>query len=490
MKYIKFYILISVIIASLFVLPSCGDDAVDGTDTDTGSNIQPETEDTGTSSGGSSDPILNAGELDKKFKAMSRTDNNMQSITVITEEFLNKMWIEDFSSDRKYSLSTEEINYIIADSVRIYREYRYIVLEPVLYGTVYSDYEHSSQYPMLFNETIDKSQSTGHHDDCTNIYKIINYRIRALSSPDAFVTVYDYDSTDLHPHFSSIIYLTPASAYYIPDYSDKVQSDKLKEYLKDDSDAESAPLDYFCVSPYGTSIVEYYPKGGDGTKLFPSEELTGSKVTFISEGTLLMLDTFSMKFNLSLMILSSVLDYGSYTYDQESGVLILYGNGTRYVFTQTEDKDAYQFMSYASLPNDGTGLIKPDAVFYPQEEDITDSLKISRKHNGSYSHVEPCAIPGHYTLTSDEQSKIEWLVASYTDWKHEYVDHSCKQKWTFTYTAYDLAVMICDCGRISENYRSRILTDHEWNQIMQILKKHSPDEYIYDDVISDGVFYR
>lgn len=156
--------------------------------------------------------------LQAKFEAMYDISEDGKSITVITEEYLNNYWQSCYEKEVIHSLTTEEIYFIIQDSIRIYEEYDAVILSE--FGSFSSDSQIASWIPYVREQTVinTKPMKTHYDEYVTAIYEIIMYRLKALSSPKAFFTGAEAIRFNggLPEAYNS---LYPETVFYIPGYS-------------------------------------------------------------------------------------------------------------------------------------------------------------------------------------------------------------------------------------------------------------------------------
>lgn len=199
------------------------------------------------------EPPVSQEELKAKFSAIYDFSQGNKTVSVISEAYL-----EDYWSGNKvnYSLSIPEVLYIIQDSISLYNEYDTIILPGL-----------SSNPAIREQQTI-----TPHPDDRDqareDVRKIIAYRLRALSSPNAFFTVaemMEYRKVDL----ASVPDLCREVFFYIPNYSADTNRDL---YLSDANYSNSrSNLGVFCFS-YFNRIVLF--SSGNPETVFPTKELS------------------------------------------------------------------------------------------------------------------------------------------------------------------------------------------------------------------------
>jgi hypothetical protein len=166
------------------------------------------------------DPPVAQNDMQKKFSDMSEISEDGKTITVITEEYLKDYWRSNYEKEVIHSLTTEEVYFIIQDSIRIYEEYDEVVLTG--FASISSMMQVAERFPFVEDKVI-KTQLDAipyyEWDDIEAIYEIILYRLKALSSPKAFFTGEEairfvgWDPMSSDP----ILALT---TFYIPDYSE------------------------------------------------------------------------------------------------------------------------------------------------------------------------------------------------------------------------------------------------------------------------------
>ncbi len=455
---------VAVLIASVSLLSSCDTD----TPGETGSDTSFESNVGGAVPPPDDDPIHGASEIDEYFSGMSEIDKTDRTVTVISESFLEDYWNK--AGDEPRALSVREINYIIEDSIRIYREYETIHLAPFPNGDnttvdIEDTFDSTSAFhpiksddsrPVLYGQTIVKSQNADYHTVCRLIHDIITYRIKALSSPDAFVK-----GTGTEWRNSTV---------YIPDYSGEADRSALIEYLSDSDEDKIPPLEFFTLSPWGFDIIEFYDAEG-GKKLFPSDSFTGDILVLMSDNEMMItLDTLSQTFDMTVSNLSSFIQSGTYTYD-ENGALILYTDAYRYVFTRLENGD-FEYVRYASEPSEIVKNIEDKTVFsFADDSMVLEDVLIDGLPYGY--RVETTPPPGEYRLTDDDTAALDHLLATSYNWDYSSWQGECSHDYVFK-DLYGRTIRLCSCGRLFDVLRSRQLTDTEWSELMRVLKKYAP----------------
>ncbi len=165
-------------------------------------------------------------ELQRKFNAMYNISEDKKSITVISKEYLDEFWHSNYEKEIINSLTTEEVYYIIQDSIRIYMEYDKVVLAG--FASVSSNKQVVERFPYIEDQEICRPISSYLDRDKIekDIYTIILYRLKALSSPKTF---FSGEEAILfvggHPGVYST--MLPWTTFYIPNYSDNTD----REYI-------------------------------------------------------------------------------------------------------------------------------------------------------------------------------------------------------------------------------------------------------------------
>ncbi len=214
-------------------------------------------------------------ELHKKFDAMYEISDDGKNIKVISTEYLNNFWRSNYDNEVIHSLSTEEVYFIIQDSIRIYFLYDKIVLPR--FASVSSISKVAGRFPFVEEREVG-IQITSHHGRDKvekDIHAIIMYRLKVLSSPQAFFTGAEAirfvggDSTAYDGFY-------PESVFYIPGYSVNTDKDYILSIMGGNTSFTDLErfTDLFEVSIYdGVGINFLSIANGSTTKVFPTEEL-------------------------------------------------------------------------------------------------------------------------------------------------------------------------------------------------------------------------
>lgn len=223
--------------------------------------------------------------LQAKFEAMYEISEDGKTITVISEAFLDEYWHE--LTPR--SLSTEEVYYIIQDSIRIYAQYDTVILSG--FGSFAEDSRHAYIVPYIREDVVIETQPdvTPYYDwdDTEAIYEIILYRLKALSSPKAFFTGEEAMlSAGKEPGINST--MLPWTTFYIPNYSKNTNRDYILSVVGYGSamnstviEDEFSELFGFC-NKYEATITFKSKNYEQSTKVYPTVELDNKTKPYFS----------------------------------------------------------------------------------------------------------------------------------------------------------------------------------------------------------------
>ena len=223
--------------------------------------------------------------LQAKFEAMYEISEDGKTITVISEAFLDEYWHE--LTPR--SLSTDEVYYIIQDSIRIYAQYDTVILSG--FGSFAEDSRHAYIVPYIREDVVIETQPdvTPYYDwdDTEAIYEIILYRLKALSSPKAFFTGEEAMlSAGKEPGINST--MLPWTTFYIPSYSKNTNRDYILSVVGYGSamnstviEDEFSELFGFC-NKNGAYIYFESKNYEQSTKVYPTVELDDKTKPYFS----------------------------------------------------------------------------------------------------------------------------------------------------------------------------------------------------------------
>ena len=242
------------------------------------------------SSGGNivEDAPLAQDSLQAKFEAMYEISEDGKTITVISEDYLNNYWRSNYEKEVIHSLTTEEVYFIIQDSIRIYEEYDEVMLTG--FASVSSMMQVAERFPFVKDEVIKTQPDVTPYydwDDTEAIYEIILYRLKALSSPKAFFTGEEAMlSAGKEPGLNCT--MPPWTTFYIPDYSENTDRSTI---LKAIGYAVIPNIDYhvdvisdlfsFC-NKNGAYINFESKTNAQSTKVYPTVELDNKTKPYFS----------------------------------------------------------------------------------------------------------------------------------------------------------------------------------------------------------------
>ncbi len=223
--------------------------------------------------------------LQAKFEDMYEISEDGKTITVISEAFLDEYWHE--LTPR--SLSTDEVYYIIQDSIRIYAQYDTVILSG--FGSFAEDSRHAYIVPYIREDVVIKTQPdvTPYYDwdDTEAIYEIILYRLKALSSPKAFFTGEEAMlSVGKEPGINST--MLPWTTFYIPNYSKSTNRDYILSVVGYGSAMNSTVVEdefseLFSFCNKNSAYIYFESKNYEqSTKIYPTVELDNKTYPYFS----------------------------------------------------------------------------------------------------------------------------------------------------------------------------------------------------------------
>jgi len=242
------------------------------------------------SSGGNivEDAPLPQQSLQAKFEAMYEISEDGKTITVISKDYLSKYWQSNYEKEVIHSLTTEEVYFIIQDSIRIYEEYDEVVLTG--FASVSSMMQVAERFPFVKDEVIKTQPDVTPYyewDDTEAIYEIILYRLKALSSPKAFFTGEEAMlSVGKEPMINST--MLPWTTFYIPNYSESTNRDYILNVVGYGSamnstviEDEFSELFSFC-NKNGATVFFKSKNYEQSTKIYPTVELDNKTYPYFS----------------------------------------------------------------------------------------------------------------------------------------------------------------------------------------------------------------
>lgn len=216
-------------------------------------------------------------DLQKKFSAMYDISEDNKTITVISKQYLDDFWHSNYAKEVPHSLTTEEVHFIIEDSIRIYTQYEKVVLTG--FSSVSSNKQVAERFPYIESQEICRSATSPSNSKKmeADIYTIIMYRLKALSSPKAFFTGEEairFAGED--PLVCST--MLPWSTFYIPDYSERTNRDYILFVVGYNKKMNSTVdidrfSDLFSFCNKNGAFVYFQPKTGEQfVNIFPADE--------------------------------------------------------------------------------------------------------------------------------------------------------------------------------------------------------------------------
>lgn len=333
----------------------------------------------------------------EKFESMYEISEDGTGMTVISEDYLDGYWRSNYEKEVIRSLSTEEVYYIIQDSIRIYFQYEKVILPAFV--SFSSNKEVSERFPFLKEQEIFRFETSFVDLDrvLSDIHRIILYRLAALSSPKAFFFAWEAilfvgnDPVAYNSHY-------PEQLFYIPGYS----ADTDREYVlsimggaTNLTDLEKFP-DLFKVYAYTTGVefeygnygIDFISKAyrGGTTRVYPPEDMLAlvygnpdESETSEDPAGETQEDLYTPVFQLDSTTDTFVFlldedkpDIGG-TYVREEDMLILYAEGNfRYVFYLNRD-GSYAYVKGESEPIPGYEF-EDWKMFYLIEDRLVSDL--------------------------------------------------------------------------------------------------------------------
>lgn len=234
------------------------------------------------------DAPLAQDSLQAKFEAMYEISEDGKTITVISKDYLSKYWQSNYEKEVIHSLTTEEVYFIIQDSIRIYEEYEEVVLTE--FGSASSNMQVAERFPFVENKTIKTQPDVTPYyewDDTEAIYEIILYRLKALSSPKAFFTGEEaMISVGKEPMINST--MLPWTTFYIPNYSESTNRDYILSVVGYGNSMNSTVIEdefseLFSFCNKNGSYIYFESKNYEqSTKIYPTVELDNRTYPYFS----------------------------------------------------------------------------------------------------------------------------------------------------------------------------------------------------------------
>lgn len=234
------------------------------------------------------DAPLAQDSLQAKFEDMYEISEDGKTITVISQDYLSNYWYSNYEKEVIKSLTTEEVYFIIQDSIRIYEEYDEVVLTE--FASLSSTMQVAERFPFVEGKTIKTQPDVTPYydwDDTEAIYEIILYRLKALSSPKAFFTGEEAMlSVGKEPMISST--MLPWTTFYIPDYSENTNRDYILSVVGYGSAMNSTVVvdefsELFSFCNKNGAYINFESKNYEqSTKVYPTVELDNKTYPYFS----------------------------------------------------------------------------------------------------------------------------------------------------------------------------------------------------------------
>lgn len=217
--------------------------------------------------------------LQAKFEAMYEISEDGKTITVISKDYLNDYWRSNYEKEVIHSLTTEEVYFIIQDSIRIYEEYDEVVLTG--FASISSMMQVAERFPFVKDKVIKTQPDVTPYyewDDTEAIYEIILYRLKALSSPKAFFTGEEAMLfVGKEPMINST--MLPWTTFYIPNYSKNTNRDYILFVVGYGSEMNSTVVEddfseLFSFCNKNGAYISFRTKSNQqSTQIYPTIEL-------------------------------------------------------------------------------------------------------------------------------------------------------------------------------------------------------------------------
>lgn len=234
------------------------------------------------------DAPMTQDSLQVKFESMYEISEDGKTITVISKDYLSEYWYSNYEKEVIHSLTTEEVYFIIQDSIRIYEEYDKVVLAN--FASLSSTIQVAERFPILQAKIIKTQPDVIPYYDSDSIeaiYEIILYRLKALSSPKTFFTGEEaLRFVGEEPYLYST--MLPWTTFYIPNYSDGTNRDyilfavgygnKMNSTIDED---EFSDLFSFC-NKNGAYVNFQSKKYEHSTIVYPTTELDNKTYPYFS----------------------------------------------------------------------------------------------------------------------------------------------------------------------------------------------------------------
>ncbi|MBQ3848675.1 MAG: hypothetical protein II748_07505, partial [Clostridia bacterium] len=214
-------------------------------------------------------------ELQKKFSSMYDISEDGKTISVISKEYLSEFWHSNYEKEIINSLTTEEVYFIIQDSIRIYMEYDKVVLAG--FASVSSNKQVAERFPYIEDQEVCRPVTSYLDRDKIekDIYTIILYRLTALSSPKTFFTG---EEAILFVGRNPGVYSTmlPWTTFYIPNYSGNTDRENILSVVGQSvkTNVINIDLDLFGFCDKNDELISFKSKTTEQSiVIYPTDEI-------------------------------------------------------------------------------------------------------------------------------------------------------------------------------------------------------------------------
>ncbi len=401
-------------------------------------------------------------DLKKKFSAMTKIDDENKTITLITDEYLNQYWCSSDSPEYR-ALTTEEVLYIIQDTINVFYNGDYIKI-------ILPDFGPDSSWKWEVKEF--SGPVRNQQQNMETVYQIIVQRIKMLSSAEAFIYVND-------------------NTYYVPGETDA----QTREFIADALDPTLNSIidreilsDYFMLFDSGVGwkgTIIFYDKESP-KQVYPTNELATQymptlKTEYGDEGCYVHLNLVTGGFAMGQSAYTSFAIIG--TFERSGDDLLLYAYGsTEVVYVLHREDDHFVSESKET----GMGL-KEGLIFHADNDAFWNILlnwtapEKEPNKGGTVTTQPDDTLPmesGVYEFPKDMREKIyDVLLLPENEWTDAVPD--CVWHWEWKAESYDGEIFmlgLCDCKTLTDftNQRSRKLTDDELEWIADVFLEYKP----------------
>ncbi|MBQ3230741.1 MAG: hypothetical protein IJB49_06950 [Clostridia bacterium] len=220
-------------------------------------------------------------DLQRKFSNMSKISETGRAITVISKEFLDNYWQSIGIGQESKALTTEEVIFIIQDSIRLYFEYEeYTLCGNMSYLNQHAKLVECTSLPngTITLSTLDEGMLENNFDVISeDIHRIILYRLAALSTTDSFIFADEAMKIINCLETPDSIFLK--SIFYVPSDAPVKDYNVLAEFINGKID-DTKHIKIFDICYCGDTRVMFYADGSNSDSvadLFPTAEMMATQ---------------------------------------------------------------------------------------------------------------------------------------------------------------------------------------------------------------------